>query len=133
MKIRTFIRHTRSHGNSIELAIPPYFLKTHLHFHIHKKLGEYDYNQVRNKKNNKANLHIWINKKWNIEISDASSTTYHINGIVTVRELFVHGGSCVFPIPPEVLDTLRDSQNKPLDKIKMYINKNQNIELEPIY
>jgi len=88
-----------------------------------------DKNQVYSIKGRR--LMAWINKKKNIEIR-LLSPDYEVNGILVTCLVRKHGGSIAITFPYIIRDMFK-TLKKPLKKFKIFVNKEGNIEFEPIF
>lgn len=114
MKVRdVYHRTVRWREGTREIVIPkPLF--------SHLVLGRYYY------------LNVWINQKWNIEISNGEKPYNNVNGTVLHRQVHTHGGSVAFTIPHEVVETIETHASEELGSVEIFKNEYGNIEFKPM-
>lgn len=113
--------------NSIELAIHHKLVPA---FEFRKiKSGNPPKTKVLDRNGNPAVLYIWINKKNNIEIIDASRGLNSVVGVFFERNVRSHGGSYVFTIHFSVIKSLR-KRSITLNKTNFILKKPGHVELQ---
>ena len=107
-------------GDSIEVTIPPKYLKSVLV----KFANKTDSNQ-------EILFGLWINKNCNIEVSYLTNLE-NINGIIMFKRLRTRGNSYVIGIPFEIIKTLEIMGKSEIEYFNIINTTNNHIELIPL-
>lgn len=130
-----------NYGDSIELSIPSKLLKI-LKFSlidIKKSRNSYWRPHLRSprgrdnsdSKNWPPLLFLWMNDDLNIEMTSMPNKIRKRKKFFLIGHPRVHGGSCVFTIPPPIIDVYEILKVR-YDEFTIFENARGNVELEPI-
>lgn len=142
IKQEKYLRYTKvlqNYGNSCEISIPSRLLPV-LKFNITEiknaknnfwrpNIDKFNREENKDTKNWPILLFLWLNENLNMEVTSAPNKIKKMKRMFLICHPRAHGGSCVFTIPPAIIDAY-EILGIDYWSFKIFENENGNIEFQ---